>query len=247
MNNYQFCASFIASRLRSPSAKVLDYGCGAGTIVSLCRERGIDAYGCDTFYEGGDYSSAVPAEYLGSIIRRMDASRIPFESKTFDWVVSNQVLEHVADLDAVLSEIHRVMKPNGLVLSLFPDRNVWQEGHCGIPFLHRFAKHSRSRIWYAAFIRKLGFGYHKKELSAIAWSENFCRWLDDWTYYRSYSEIRAAFKDKFSSITHHEDDWLESRLGERAKWFALAPRWSQRFLVRKMIGMVFVARANGWD
>ena len=241
MNNYEYCASFIAARVQGQAAKVLDYGCGAGTIVSLCRERDIDAYGCDTFYEGGDYSSAVPAEYLGSVIRRMDGGRIPFESQTFDWVVSNQVMEHVADLDAVLSEIHRVLKPNGFVLSLFPDRGVWQEGHCGIPFLHRFPKHSRPRVRYAAFMRTLGFGYHKKDLTAMAWSENFCRWLDDWTYYRSYRVIRSTFMQKFSSITHHEEDWLEKRLGSQARWIAIAPLWSRRFLVRKAIGMVFVA------
>src|ERR1019366_9228148 len=56
----------------------------------------------------------------------------------FDLVVNNQVLEHVDDLDGVLREIHRVVKPGGQVLSIFPSRDVFREGHIGIPFAHWF-------------------------------------------------------------------------------------------------------------
>ena len=34
------------------------------------------------------------------------------------------------------SKIHRVLKPGGTLLSLSPDKSVWHEGHCGVPFLH---------------------------------------------------------------------------------------------------------------
>jgi len=94
-------------------------------------------------------------------------------------VIDNQVMEHVRDLDGVLGEIQRVLKPGGMVLNLFPDRSVWREGHCGIPFLHRFGKKSRLRVRYAAACRGLGLGYHKGEKSVMGWSEDFCRWLDE--------------------------------------------------------------------
>ena len=241
MNNYEYCTAFIAERLPSADAKVLDYGCGAGTTVSLCRARGIDAYGCDAFYEGGDYSGAVPAEFMGSVIRRMEKDRIPFDDNTFDWIASNQVLEHVPNLELVLAEMSRVLKPGGSVLSLFPDRGVWHEGHCGIPLLHRFPKKSRPRVYYGALMRKLGFGYHTKDRAAMEWSANFCQWLDDWTYYRRYSEIRASFHKYFGVVTHHEDDWLARRLGSRASLLKPVPRFLRRMVVRKSIGMVFVA------
>jgi SAM-dependent methyltransferase len=241
MNNYEYCADFVSARLPTTNSKVLDYGCGAGKIVSLLRARGVDASGCDVFYEGGDYSKVVPDDMFGTVIRRMEGDRIPFESETFDWVINNQVLEHVPDLDIVVAEMNRVLKPGGRVLSMFPDRSVWREGHCGIPFLHRFPRNSRPRVWYAATLRRIGFGYHTEGFGVLEWSENFCRWLDSWTYYRSYETIHSVFGKNFSSIEHFEDDWLEKRLGKRNVLVKLMPAWAQRLFVRKMMGLVFVS------
>jgi 2-polyprenyl-3-methyl-5-hydroxy-6-metoxy-1,4-benzoquinol methylase len=42
------------------------------------------------------------------------------------------VLEHVEDFDVVLRAMNRVLKPGGMVLSIFPDRSVWRQGHAGI-------------------------------------------------------------------------------------------------------------------
>ncbi len=47
-------------------------------------------------------------------------------------------MEHVDDLNFTLSELARVFKPSGKVLTLFPSAEVIREGHCGIPFAHWF-------------------------------------------------------------------------------------------------------------
>jgi SAM-dependent methyltransferase len=44
----------------------------------------------------------------------------PFESCSFDAVVCTQVMEHAQDLANVLGEIHRVLKPGGIVLATVP-------------------------------------------------------------------------------------------------------------------------------
>ncbi|MFO1468925.1 MAG: class I SAM-dependent methyltransferase [Steroidobacteraceae bacterium] len=183
MTNYEFCAWWVERQRPGADAQVLDYGCGAGQIVTLLRARGIDARGCDVFYEGGDYSAQVQVELLGAAIRRMgEDGTIPFPDASFDLIVNNQVMEHVLDLDRVLSEIARVLKPGGRVLSLFPDRGVWREGHCGIPFLHWFPKRSRPPgSQYAAVLRAAGLGNHKQGKSILHMGEDFCIWLDRWT------------------------------------------------------------------
>ena len=45
-----------------------------------------------------------------------DAAKLPYENETFDAVLSSQVFEYLDDLGGSLSEINRVLKPNGLVL-----------------------------------------------------------------------------------------------------------------------------------
>ncbi len=236
MDNYQFCAEW-AAKAEGKNLRVLDYGCGAGQIVRRLRDAGLDAYGCDVFYEGGDYSPDVPSD-IQERVRHMEGDLVPFPDAHFDLVVTNQVMEHVPDMAVVLSEIDRVLKPGGTVLSLFPDRGVWREGHCGIPFLHWFPKRSKARVYYAYVLRSLGAGYHKGTKSRMKWSEDFCEWLDNWTHYRSLSEIKARYGRHFSQAEFIEDQWLDKRVPRAS--FLPAP--IKKIIVRKLGMLVFEAR-----
>ncbi|HUO85056.1 MAG TPA: methyltransferase domain-containing protein [Thermoanaerobaculia bacterium] len=240
MDNYEYCARF-ASFLASdgPGPRTLDFGCGAGEIVSRLRQAGIEAFGTDVFYEGGDYSRHIP-EGLRPFILRSEDGLIPFPDESFDLVITNQVFEHVEKLEQPLSEIHRVLRPGGRLLCLFPDRGVWREGHCGIPFLHWFPKRSRIRIRYAMVLRFLGLGYHKGNKSIRAWSEDFCNWLDQWTFYRPRREIRAAYASWFSDCIDLEPHWLLARSGRLAPIVGVLPGALQRLVTRKLAGLVFV-------
>lgn len=243
MNNYEFCAQWVLDQGRGNDVRVLDYGCGAAEIVKELRRWDVNAFGCDVFYEGGDRSTSIGAALFDrAIIRRMEENTVPFDSASFDFIINNQVMEHVENLDSVLAEIHRVLKPGGMVLSLFPDKGVWREGHCGVPFLHWFPKDGRPRVYYAAAWRILGFGYHKGNKSVMRWSQDFCEYLDKWTYYRSRQKIDSTYDKYFFDIRHIEDYWLQQRLGGRKKIVTWLPVSVQQLVVRKLGGLVFVAR-----
>jgi SAM-dependent methyltransferase len=244
MNNYEFCTQWILDNKTENNVRVLDYGCGAGEIVKELRKQGVDAFGCDVFYEGGDCSKQVDSALLGSSIRRMEGKgcTIPFDSASFDYVINNQVMEHVVNLDSVLAEIQRVLKPGGVVLSLFPDKGVWREGHCGVPFLHWFPKCSRPRVYYAAVCRMAGLGYYKGNKSVMHWSQEFCEWLDKWTYYRTRQEIHSTYDKYFVELQHIEDYWLQQRLGPRKIVVTWLPPFAQKLVVRKLADLVFSAR-----
>lgn len=248
MDNYQFCVDWALSQGITPGTRILDYGCGAGNIVKALRARNVDAYGCDVFYEGGDYSKLIEEEYLGKSIKRMGTDgRIPYADETFDFVINNQVMEHVVDLDEVLAEIHRVLKPGGKVLSLFPDKGVWREGHCGIPFLHWFPKKSRLRVYYAAILRMIGFGYHKGNKSIMRWSADFCDWLDKWTWYRHGRDIQRTYGKYFVNENELEAYWLSKRLeklGSASEW---VPAGIRKLVVRKLGGRIFVVEKSHYN
>lgn len=235
MDNYQYCAQLAARMIRSKlhEAKVLDFGCGAGQVINLLRNYGVSAFGCEAFYEGGKYP--VPDE-LSGVVREMQGNAIPFPNCMFDVVINNQVMEHIEDIDAAISEIHRVLKPDGTVISLFPDRSVWREGHSGVPFLHWVPKQSTFRIYYALLWRCIGFGTFTQGKSRLQWSKDICDWLDRWTVYRSYDEIAVAYGKHFSQMQHIEDHWLESRIGLIARGL---PTHLKQIFVRKMAGLVF--------
>lgn len=242
MNTHEYCVHWILT-CAGVRASVLDYGCGAGEVVAELRRRNVEAYGCDVFYDGGDYSEQVdPSLRAAGIIRRMQDERAPFGDSTFDVVVNNQVMEHVPNLNVALQEIRRVLKPGGVVLSLFPDKGVWREGHCGIPFLHWFPRRSRVRIVYAALFRAAGFGYHKGGKGVMHWSRDICDWLDAWTHYRTRREIDAAYRTYFDHLEHIEDRWLTMRFDRHRRILGLLPRPVQRFVARKAAGVVLEAR-----
>jgi SAM-dependent methyltransferase len=243
MNNYEFCAQWMTEHAPGRDVRVLDYGCGAGQIVRALRQRDFDARGCDVFYEGGDYSPLIDKDvFAEGVIRRMDGNTIPFEDASFDFVINNQVLEHVEDIEVVLAEIRRVLRPGGVVLSLFPDKGVWREGHCGVPFIHWFPKQSQPRVWYTAAFRALGFGYHKSGKSVMQWSEHACDWLDKWTHYRTRRDIHASFGRHFESLAHIEDYWFGLRIGRDKLASRLLPASLQRVITRKLGFLVLVAR-----
>jgi SAM-dependent methyltransferase len=246
MDNYRIFIAWVLDQATRAGTSVLDYGCGAGGIVTELRTCKIDAFGCDVFYGGGDYVKEIDNDLFGNIIRKMNADNtIPFDDNCFDLVINNQVMEHVQDLDHVLSEIKRVLKPQGLVLSMFPDKRVWREGHSGIPFLHRFPKGTRPRIYYTAFLRALGFGYHKQDKGVLQWSEDICEWLDKWTFYRGLKDIRHAYNMHFVDTRHIENWWLQQRLKNKVNIIRYIPSPIQRLTVRKLAGLVMVSRKAG--
>jgi len=196
---------------------VLDYGCGSGQILEEGRKAGLEIYGAEVFYEGGNTRAEIEKQgWLGTVVREIENGIIPFENNFFDLVTSNQVLEHVEDLDAVLYEIHRVLKPGGAFLCMFPTRERIREGHCGIPFIHWFPKQSRLRYFYALALRRMGFGYCKGDKLASQWVSDFLQWLDRFTFYRDMETISTNFREYFE-ISLMDDDYIAFRLNRQGR------------------------------
>ena len=245
----EFARRFAALKGGAP---ILDFGCGAGELVSAGRASGLDMRGADVFYSGSDArAEAVAACRLGSCLSEIREGKLPFADASFELVVNNQVMEHVADLDAALREIHRVLRPGGAALSIFPARDVWREGHIGIPFAHWFSPGSRTRLVYTMALRSLGLGTWKEQAATRRqWAKDKLAWIDAYTHYRSRREIFAVFNRYFSNELC-EPDYIRFRLRDKP-WraplarllelpFAPAPASA---LFRKLAFLVIVSRKD---
>jgi SAM-dependent methyltransferase len=199
-----------------PGAKILDFGCGAGAVVIAGRAACLDMLGADVFYGGSKtHAEAESSGLLGSVIHEIHDGKLPFADSCFDLITNNQVMEHVEDLNAVLSELNRVLKPGGTILSIFPSRDVFREGHIGIPFAHWFAKESRARFLYTWALRSLGAGTWKEQApTRRQWAADKLKWIDTYTHYRSRREIFTAFGRYFETELR-EPDYIRFRLRDR--------------------------------
>ncbi len=91
-----------------PDEKILDLGCGDGQLTTRLEASGANVMGAD----------ASPAMVEAARARGIDAvvanaEELPFANATFDAVFSNAALHWVRDQDAILAEVHRVLKPGG--------------------------------------------------------------------------------------------------------------------------------------
>ncbi|MBP2018779.1 SAM-dependent methyltransferase [Symbiobacterium terraclitae] len=125
---------------------VLDIGSGAGGKTLYYATLGVKKiYGVDIVPHYEEEARAM-AEEKGLSDRAefltADATRLPFPGDFFDVIIANDVMEHVAEPEAVLREAHRVLKPGGLFFTNFPPYYHPYGAHLsdviGIPWVHAF-------------------------------------------------------------------------------------------------------------
>lgn len=114
---------------------LLDIGCGEGRhVIHACLEHNILGIGVDM--SARDLTTArerfLPfVGYNASSqfsLQRGDATRLPFADHSIDKIICSEVLEHIENYQAVLSEIKRVLKPGGLLAVSVP--RAWPEKIC---------------------------------------------------------------------------------------------------------------------
>jgi 2-polyprenyl-6-hydroxyphenyl methylase/3-demethylubiquinone-9 3-methyltransferase len=92
-----------------PGAALLDLGCGGGLLaphVSGYRHVGVDL----------STSALEVAAQHGIEPVHADVVRLPFADGSFDVVAAGEIFEHVEDLDSVVAEAARVLRPRGTLV-----------------------------------------------------------------------------------------------------------------------------------
>jgi trans-aconitate methyltransferase len=96
-----------------PGERILDIGCGEGTLTTQIAAVGAGVVGIDV---STDMVAAARARGLD--VRVIDAEQLPFDSE-FDAVFSNAALHWVRNHDAMLAGVRRALKPGGRFVAEF--------------------------------------------------------------------------------------------------------------------------------
>jgi SAM-dependent methyltransferase len=88
--------------------RILDLGCGDGQLTQRIVATGAAVTGVDA-----STSMVRAARFAGLTVDEASAESLPYADARFDAVFSNAALHWVRNQDAMLTEVHRVLKPGG--------------------------------------------------------------------------------------------------------------------------------------
>lgn len=152
---------------RSPAPRVLEVGCGTGHVV-----RAVEAFLPDALVVGVDALSeglAIARICSPSQLIQAAAGRLPFDA-AFDLVLLLDVLEHVTDDRAVLSEVRAAMRPGGRALVTAPAyRGLWSDFDVVAEHRRRYRRQDLERSMVSSGFRLLRSSYFMASLLGPAW------------------------------------------------------------------------------
>ena len=98
----------------TPQGRILDLGCGGGYMLEELSGYNACLFGIDLAIEAlrAARTRSIQEGYATTLVRA-SADALPFADEFFDGIICTDVLVHVPDPRAVISEIARVLKPNG--------------------------------------------------------------------------------------------------------------------------------------
>jgi len=122
---YRILLTVINKNLKGKNKRILDIGCGAGTLSFYLANKGHDVLGIDI-------SQKAISECLNSKkvlgLKNLRFQQIDFPNnypkEKFDEVLFTEVIEHLEDDKKALNAIYRVLRPNGLMILSTPSNKA---------------------------------------------------------------------------------------------------------------------------
>jgi len=119
---YLWAAQFAEGR------DILDAGCGTGYGTEILAAAGARrAVGMDIAQEALDAARAGSRAKLELALGNLED--LPFEDDSFDLAVCFEAIEHIEGQQTAIAELHRVLRPGGVLVLSSPNRGVYPPGN----------------------------------------------------------------------------------------------------------------------
>jgi 2-polyprenyl-3-methyl-5-hydroxy-6-metoxy-1,4-benzoquinol methylase len=179
--------------------RVLDWGCGRGRHVCFLLSQSIAAYGVDIDQNAISQAKNLFEQNNWDFNKCLQVipqnNQTDFPDEFFDFVFSDQVIEHVRDLESMARELNRITKNDGLQVHRWPAKYQVIEPHLFMPFIHWVPK-GFLRYFLILFFVFLGKEPAWEELngkSVWAKATTYSDYSHQKTYYRTLSTVAKLF------------------------------------------------------
>ncbi len=136
--------------------RVLDAGCGTGSLVCKLLDLGLDAWGVDGSFPGLRLLTS-KAQTLDTAAQA-DVGRIPFSSAAFDAIVCGEVLEHLQDDALTVRGFCRLLKDDGICVITVPAHpELWSCADDLAGHQRRYTRESLMELFESNGFRVLSF------------------------------------------------------------------------------------------
>jgi SAM-dependent methyltransferase len=95
---------------------LLEIGCGRGEMLRNFKDFGLQVNGIDLSPEAPHFNKDIDIK-----VGNVEEEKLPYSDNSFDVIYSKSVLEHFYYPERYMKEAYRVLKPNGVILTLVPD------------------------------------------------------------------------------------------------------------------------------
>ena len=121
-NNNRYESTGLLISFMKKNKKLLDVGCGTGTITSTLRDAlSLDVVGVEPHPERAEQARTEGLNVITGVYDQTFAQR----NEKFDYILFADVLEHLVDPAEILREVKNSLAPDGRVLASIPNVAHW--------------------------------------------------------------------------------------------------------------------------
>jgi ubiquinone/menaquinone biosynthesis C-methylase UbiE len=164
LGNFEINLRFLEQTgLLHDGMKAIELGCGTASLADALYQKGVDTAACDVSEVA---IGRAREKYPHLDLSVQNAEQLPWPDEHFDAVLSFDVLEHLFEPDMHLSEVRRILKPNGYYLLGTPNKVVnviyetmktrsldWRQYHPSLHFAGQLKRRLSKHGFESQFIK----------------------------------------------------------------------------------------------
>lgn len=102
--------------------QLLEFGCGTGNLAHLICKNGYSVLGVDISERFIEHAQQKYVEQNGHLrYQVVGFGKLPFSDKSFDCIYTCAVLEHCYEVDKIITDLDRLLKPGGIMILYTPN------------------------------------------------------------------------------------------------------------------------------